>query len=70
MNRHVTPQYITIARAAEILSVSTDFVEGQIRQGNLPCYRLGTRMRRVREADVLALAKAAPPIPWVNPYKP
>lgn len=55
--------YITLCDAAEMLSVDVKTVRKRIAQGELNGYRLGGRVIRVAQDEVLALLK---PIPSAN----
>lgn len=55
--------YITIRAAAEMLSVDERTIRRRIAHGDLRGYRLGGRVIRVAQDEVLALLK---PIPTSN----
>lgn len=45
-------EYLTIKQVAERLQVSTKTISRRIQDGSLPCYRLGFRTIRIRDADL------------------
>lgn len=53
----IAPTWISIARAAEILSCSTKTVRRKISSGELPARRIGARMIRIDAADLDALGR-------------
>lgn len=60
---HAGP-HVSIERAAEILGVVPRTVRRLIAAGELPAYRIGKRIIRIRESDVAALLR---PIPAAGP---
>lgn len=44
--------YITRKQAAERLSVSVRVLDGLIARGQLPAYKVGSKLVRIREADI------------------
>jgi excisionase family DNA binding protein len=53
-------QYVTLAEAAELMSVSVKTLRRRIADGTIPAYRCGRRVIRIRVAD---LQRAFCPIP-------
>lgn len=53
-------RWITQAQAAERLNVTGRTVRRMIAEGDLPAYRLGSRMLRIDERDVDALLRRIP----------
>jgi excisionase family DNA binding protein len=54
------PEYVTLAEAGRILSVSQQTVRRRIAEGQLTGFRSGARLVRVRRADVEGLLTAIP----------
>ncbi|WP_312856201.1 helix-turn-helix domain-containing protein [Nocardioides pelophilus] len=52
MADHARTQYLTLAEAAELMSVSVKTLRRRIADGTLPAYRCGRRVIRVRVADL------------------
>ena len=53
-------QYLTLAEAAELMSVSVKTLRRRIADGTIPAYRCGRRVIRIRVED---LERAFLPIP-------
>lgn len=53
-------QYVTLAEAAELMSVSVKTLRRRIADGTIPAYRCGRRVIRIRAED---LERAILPIP-------
>ena len=47
----MTPEYISVAECARLLSCSEKVVRSEITRGRLPAYRVG-RLVRIRVADL------------------
>lgn len=45
-------KYLTIKQAAEKLQVSTKTITRRIKDGSIPCYKLGFRTIRIRDVDL------------------
>ena len=58
------PEWLSLQKAALIYDVSVDTLRRSISAGRLPASRLGTRLIRVRIADLERLYR---PIPTVHP---
>ncbi len=48
----VRTQYLTLAEAAELMSVSVKTLRRRIADGTLPAYRCGRRVIRIRVEDL------------------
>lgn len=53
----IAATWITIAQAADLMSVSTKTVRRLISRGQLPARRIGSRMIRIDAADLDALGR-------------
>jgi len=58
------PEWLSLQQAATIYGISVDTLRRSISAGRLPASRLGTRLIRVRIADLERLYR---PIPTVHP---
>ena len=58
------PEWLSLQQAATIYGISVDPLRRSISAGRLPASRLGTRLIRVRIADLERLYR---PIPTVHP---
>lgn len=56
----VSSNYISLDQAAERLGVNPRTIRGYIAAGDLPAYRLGKRLIRVRPEDIDALLRRIP----------
>jgi excisionase family DNA binding protein len=56
-------QYVTLAEAADLMSVSVKTLRRRIADGTIPAYRCGRRVIRIRVDD---LERAFCPIPSVR----
>ena len=54
------PAWIPQAEAAEYLGVTDRTLRRYVASGELPAYRLGTRLLRFRQADLDALLRPVP----------
>ncbi len=57
-----TPKLVTLDAAGEILGVTSKSIRNYIAAGLLPAYRVGPKLLRVEESDVLALAHVVPTV--------
>ena len=60
MADHTRIQYLTLAEAAELMSVSVKTLRRRIADGTIPAYRCGRRVIRIRVED---LERAFRPVP-------
>jgi excisionase family DNA binding protein len=51
----LSPDYITVETAAQLAGVSKNTVWNLIKDGKLPAYRIGSRIVRIKWADIQAL---------------
>ena len=58
------PRYVTLAEAAELMSVSIKTVRRRIADGTLPAYRCGRRVIRVRVEDLHLAFRRIPSAKW------
>lgn len=56
--------YVTLAEAAELMSVSIKTVRRRIADGTLPAYRCGQRIIRVRLEDLQLVFRRIPSAKW------
>jgi excisionase family DNA binding protein len=56
--------YISLAEAAELMSVSIKTVRRRIADGTLPAYRCGQRVIRVRVEDLHQAIRRIPSAKW------
>ena len=56
--------YVTLAQAAELMSVSIKTVRRRIADGTLPAYRCGQRIIRVRLEDLQLVFRRIPSAKW------
>lgn len=55
--------YLTKAQAAEELQISVRTLEGLIKRGQLPAYRIGPQLVRIDREDLRAFVEARPITP-------
>lgn len=55
MSKQTTPIWLSISQAAEQFGVHKNTIRNLIRRGELPASRIGERIIRISEADLLAL---------------
>jgi excisionase family DNA binding protein len=55
--------YLTKPQAAEMLQISVRTLEGLIKRGQLPAYKIGPQLVRLDEADIRAFVAARPVTP-------
>ncbi len=58
------PGYLTLAEAADLMSVSVKTVRRRIADGTLPAYRCGRRVIRVRVEDLDLVFHRIPSARW------
>ena len=52
--------YLTKPQAAEMLQISVRTLEGLIKRGQLPAYKIGPQLVRLDEDDIRAFVEARP----------
>ena len=55
MSQKTTPNWLSISQAAEQFGVHKNTIRNLIGRGELPASRIGERIIRISEADLLAL---------------
>ena len=55
--------YMTKPQAAEMLQISVRTLEGLIKRGQLPAYKIGPQLVRLDEDDIRAFVEARPVTP-------
>lgn len=56
--------YVTLSQAADLMSVSVKTVRRRIADGTLPAYRCGSRVIRVRVAELDSAFRRIPSARW------
>ena len=58
--RQVEPQWLSLQQAAVLYGVSTDTIRRRVASGDLPAFRCGRRIIRVRAQDLSRLFHEIP----------
>lgn len=58
--RQAAPQWLSLQQAAAIYAVSTDTIRRRVASGDLPAFRCGRRIIRVRAEDLTRLFHEIP----------
>jgi excisionase family DNA binding protein len=58
------PDFVSVATAAESLSVSTKTIRNWIKAGKLPAYETGPKLIRINVLDLRAFCKPARQVNW------
>ncbi|MCC6498602.1 MAG: helix-turn-helix domain-containing protein [Propionibacteriaceae bacterium] len=58
--RQAAPQWLSLQQAAAVYAVSTDTIRRRVASGDLPAFRCGRRIIRVRAEDLSRLFHEIP----------
>jgi|GEM_PF-1320140 len=58
------PDFVSVERAAEMLSVSTKTIRNWIKSGELPAFETGPKLIRISVLDIRAFCKPARSLTW------
>jgi excisionase family DNA binding protein len=63
------PDFVSIERAAEMLSVSTKTIRNWIKSGDLPAFETGPKLIRINVLDIRAFCRPARNLNWNKHHK-